>query len=196
MCMFSGVESRATQHIISVAQLTSTATQIIRLSNNRFRSLRAMKHASFNPQVSGEYDINQAVIAEDKFRIRIDGEQIPRNADVSNLNEMIALVSGISSPYDAGIIYNQLNVALTTKNTRSVASSVNRENYLRGLAGINLEAFPDSESISGRDTSNSSSQLLLTFNGAASPTNMNLLCVSEYDCIYVIDENGIMSSSH
>ena len=196
MCMFSGVESRATQHIISVAQLTSTATQIIRLSNNRFRSLRAMKHASFNPQVSGEYDINQAVIAEDKFRIRIDGEQIPRNADVSNLNEMIALVSGISSPYDAGIIYNQLNVALTNKNTRSVSASVNRENYLRGLAGINLEAFPDSESISGRDTSNSSSQLLLTFNGAASPTNMNLLCVSEYDCIYVIDENGIMSSSH
>ena len=195
-CMFSGVESRATQHILSIAQLTSTATQIIRLSNNRFRSLRAMKHASFNPQVSGEYDINQCVISEDKWRIRIDGEQIPRNADVSNLNEMVALVSGISSPYDAGIIYNQLTATLTTKNARSVAASVSRENFLRGLCGINLQAFPDSESISGKDTSNSSSQLLLTFNGAAAATNLNLLCVSEYDVIYIIDDNGIMSSSH
>ena len=196
MCMWSGVESRATQHILSIAQLGSTATQIIRLSNNRFRSLRAMKHASFNSQVGGEYDVNQCVISEDKWRIRIDGEQIPRNADVSNLNEMVALVSGISSPYDAGIIYNQLNSTYTLKNERSVASSVSRQTYKRGLCGIDLQAFPDSQSISGKDTSNSSSQLLLTFNGGSSPINMNLIAVSEYDVIYIIDDNGIMSSSH
>jgi len=195
-CMFSGVESRATQHVLSIAQLSSTSQQIIRLSNNRFRSLRAMKHASFNAQVGGEYDTNACIITEDKWRLRIDGEQIPRNADVSNLNEMIALVSGVSSPFDAGIIYNQLNVALTTKNARPVATTVSRENFLRGLTGINLQAFPDSESISGKDTSNSSSQLLLTFNGTVSPQNMNLICLSEYDCLYIIDDDGILSSSH
>jgi hypothetical protein len=65
----------------------------------------------------------------------------------------------------------------------------------RGVSGISLETWAETDSISGLDVSESDTEVLLNLSAAAAEASLSLCFVSTYDVIYVINELGVLSAS-
>ena len=89
-----------------------------------------------------------------------------------------------------------MNSVGTALNYRQVLPAATRVVSARGVIGLNLETWSESDAVSGLDTTQSDTEANISTNGATAVSNSQLCFVSTYDTVYVLNAEGILSASY
>lgn len=195
--MWSGVN-----HHVSVIQL-STAEQNATLDNltklvpaNRFTSLKNITLGAFDsPDANGQTDLCIPRISVNSLQYRINGNEYPQQK-IDTVSKCVQNTIACYSTNSNSVGTTFMNSVGTALNYRQVLPAATRVVSARGVIGLNLETWSESDAVSGLDTTQSDTEANISTNGATAVSNSQLCFVSTYDTVYVINDTGILSASY
>jgi hypothetical protein len=194
--MWSSVNHHASVIQWSVADQDAVGEYTILVPNNRFTSLKNIILGSFmSPTTIGDFDLCVPNIPVDTLMYRMNGRQYPQtriNTLPKALNNTVACYSSNSNSVGTTL----MNSTNTSMNYRQAVIGGTITSVERGVIGLNLEAWAESDALSGLDVSQSDTEALLGSDGGTAVSQAQLCFVSSYDTVYVISPEGVLSSSY
>ena len=197
--MWSGVGYHANTQQLTITNQNSTGLVSTLLANNRFKSLKSLHVGAFdNPSVGdGRGDLNVPRIPFTSIQYRMNGLEYPINRidTIGKVVQNTISCHSNNSPSVGSTLMKINETALNYRQSATVAAEATSQK--RGVCGLSLETWAETDSISGLDVSQSDTEALINMTSQADATAaLTIVFVSTYDVIYVINDQGVLSASY
>ena len=194
--MFSGVGHHCSTQLLTIAQQNTNAEYTLLVPNNRFSSLRHLHVGGFYSQsANNQEDKCIPRIPISTLQYRMNGKEYPQQR-LDTLPKCLNNTLACNSSVNNSVGTTLMNSKGTTLNNRQAILGGAETYANRGVVGLSLETFNDTESVSGINVSQSDTEALVSTNGATAVSDSVLAFVSTYDVVYIINDQGVLSSSY
>tara|TARA_R110000851_G_scaffold30691_2_gene83643 strand:+ start:545 stop:1930 length:1386 start_codon:yes stop_codon:yes gene_type:complete len=194
--MWSGVGHHSS--IVNLTKAEQIAGGLVTklVANNRFKSLKSLHIGAFDaPSIgSGRGSYNTPKIPFSSIQYRMNGLEYPVNK-IDTISKVVQNTISCHSNNSNSVGSTFMKVTDTALNYRQSTNAGAIASVPRGVSGISLETWAETDSISGLDVSESDTEVLLNLSATAAEASLSLCFVSTYDVIYVINELGVLSAS-
>mgnify|MGYP003627492016 FL=1 len=195
--MWSGVGYHASLIQWPVTQQSAAGTYTALVPNNRFTSLKNLHMGAFNSVSLGAgVDDNMLPrIPVKSLQYRMNGQEYPIQK-IDTLPKAVQNTIACHSNNSNSVASTLMKKGSTILNFRQIAPVGTIIDYQRGVIGLNLETWAETDSISGIDVSESDTEVLLESSGASATQPSTICFVSSYDVVYVVNDQGVLSASY
>ena len=203
--MWSSVNHRLSRVNWKIAEITAGGVSNLLVPAIRYTSLKSIVLGAFDTFGATSInvtDFNIPKISWNSLQYRMLGQDYPlqkMDTLAKMVQNTIACYSNISNSVGSTLMtatgkggVNE-GTELNYKQLATLASDYTY--YPRGVCGINLESWAESDAISGLDVSHSDCEVLIGSDGVAPTFNSDLCFLSTFDTIYIINSQGVLSSS-
>ena len=197
--MWSDVQYYATPHTYSAIDLSTTQQIATLIPSMRWTSLQSLYVAAFDTKTIGSdvsaTPMNLPHIFFDEWRVRIGGIEYPKNwIDTlpQIVNHTITCYSNVSQSVVGGLMVADF----TTSNYRTpVTGATIPDANDRGVAGLNLESFPQILANSGLNTKTIDTEFQARFVSTLATTQpLTAYFLSVHNVVYTISD-GVLRVS-
>ena len=200
--MWSGVNYHSSILQWSAAQQDAVGEYTALVPSNRFTSLKNILLGAFKSDVSGTPtskatdELNVPVIPVSSLMYRMNGTEYPLNR-INTVEKAVQQTIACFSNNSNSVGNTIMTRGKTALNNRQINVSATEPltSIDRGVIGVNLESWAETDAISGLDVSESDTEVLLGSDGGTAITSSQLCFVSTYDIVYVISQEGVLSAS-
>ena len=197
--MWSDVQYYATPHTYSATELSTTQQIATLIPSMRWTSLQSLYVAAFDNKTIGSdvsaTPMNLPHIFFDEWRVRIGGIEYPKNW-IDTLPQMVNHTITCYSNVSQSVTGGQMVQNFTTRNYRTpvTGATVPTAND-RGVAGLNLESFPQILANSGLDTKTVDTEFQARFVSTLATTqSLTAYFLSVHNVVYTISD-GVLRVS-
>jgi len=194
--MWSGVGHHSS--IVNLTKAEQTAGGLVTklVANNRFKSLKSLHIGAFDaPSIGlGRGSYNTPKIPFSSIQYRMNGLEYPINR-IDTVSKVVQNTISCHSNNSNSVGSTFMKVTDTALDYRQDANAAAIASVPRGVSGISLETWAETDSISGLDVSESDTEVLFNLKAAVALASLSLCFVSTYDVIYVVNELGVLSAS-
>jgi len=195
--MWSGVNHHVSVLQLSVAEQNATLDNLTKLvPANRFTSLKNITLGAFDsPEATGQIDLCIPRISVGSLQYRINGNEYPQQK-IDTISKCVQNTIACYSTNSNSVGTTFMNSVGSALNYRQALPTGTQVLSARGVIGLSLETWSESDAVSGLDTTQSDTEALVSTNGATAISNSQLCFVSTYDTVYVVNAEGILSASY
>lgn len=194
--IWSGVGYHCSTQQLTSAQQSAAGDYTLLVPNNRFSSLRHLHVGGFyNQSATSQEDQCLPRIPFNTLYYRMNGREYPQNR-IDTLGKVVLNTVSCNSSVNNSVGTTLMSSTGTTLSDRQAVLGGFQTYAPRGVVGLSLETFNDTESISGICVSNTDTEAILGLSGDAATFDSTLGFLSTYDVLYVVSPEGVLSSSY
>lgn len=194
--LWSGINHHSSTVQLSITDQATANENISKLiPANRFTSLKHITLGAFDsPDVQGQTDLCIPRISVASLQYRINGNEYPQNK-IDTVSKCIQNTIACHSTNSNSVGTTFMDLA-TTLNYRQKLPTALIANAPRGVIGLSLETWSESDAVSGLDTTQSDTEAMMSTISSAAVSASQLTFVTTYDTVYVINAEGVLSASY